>query len=86
MQKLLYKVELCGVKVKTKKIKGHLILRKPSIPHSSTVNVQFMYKQVLTCMQFKHSLSFSLQFDDILEFGWQEVNQGTRNLIQKNVS
>ena len=32
------------------------------------------------------SLSFSLQFDDILEFGWQEVNQGTRNLIQKNVS
>lgn len=26
-----------------------------------------------------------LQFDDILEFGWQEVNQGTRNLIQKNL-
>ena len=57
-----------------------------AIPHSSRVNVDFMYKQVLACMQFKHSLSFSLQFDDILEFGWQEVNQGTRNLIQKNVS
>lgn len=26
-----------------------------------------------------------LQFDDILQFGWQEVNQGTRNLIQKNL-
>ena len=28
----------------------------------------------------------SFQFDDVLQFGWQEVNQGTRNLIQKNVS
>jgi hypothetical protein len=46
----------------------------------------FDFIALLTCMQFKHSLSFSLQFDDILEFGWQEVNQGTRNLIQKNVS
>jgi len=26
-----------------------------------------------------------MQFDDILQFGWQEVNQGTRNLIQKNL-
>ena len=28
----------------------------------------------------------SFQFDDVLKSGWQEVNQGTRNLIQKNVS
>ena len=28
---------------------------------------------------------FSFQFDDILQFGWQEVNQGTRNIIQQNV-
>ena len=27
-----------------------------------------------------------LEFEDILKFGWNEVNQGTRNLIQKNVS
>jgi len=26
-----------------------------------------------------------LEFDDILQFGWQEVNQGTRNLIQKSL-
>jgi len=26
-----------------------------------------------------------MQFDDILRFGWAEVNQGTRNLIQKNL-
>jgi len=26
-----------------------------------------------------------LEFDDVLKSGWQEVNQGTRNLIQKNL-
>lgn len=26
-----------------------------------------------------------LEFDDILQFGWQEVNQGTRNIIQQNL-
>lgn len=26
-----------------------------------------------------------LEFDDILQFGWSEVNQGTRNLIQKSL-
>lgn len=26
-----------------------------------------------------------MEFDDILQFGWQEVNQGTRNIIQQNL-
>jgi hypothetical protein len=30
-------------------------------------------------------VSIPFQFDDILDFGWQEVNQGTRNIIQKSV-
>ena len=32
------------------------------------------------------SVEILFQFEDILKFGWNEVNQGTRNLIQKNVS
>ena len=31
-------------------------------------------------------IRISFQFDDILQFGWQEVNQGTRNIIQQNVN
>ncbi len=30
--------------------------------------------------------SIFVQFNEVLEFGWQEVNQGTRNIVQKSVS
>ena len=35
---------------------------------------------------FQHLQFLILQFNQILEEGWIQVNQGTRNIIQKNVS
>ncbi len=45
--------------------------------------------QVFTCAgehELKNFLLIRAQLADIIHIGWQEVNQGTRNIVQEHVS